>query len=146
MATLQPSHGYIPAIEWLPAIAWLHQPINGWFHNSHRMTTHVTSTEPSNGYQPSHGYIPNHSMATSHRMATQTHHGGVQAHYRSHAGYLPHFGLSCAKFFDDFIVGVVELPMIQHLFLPGLSGAALFDGQLPNTPVLALRCDFSFCM
>ena len=50
------------------------------------------------------------------------------------------------KFFDDFIVGVVELPMIQHLFLPGLSGAALFDGQLPNTPVLALRCDFSFCM
>ena len=36
--------------------------------------------------------------------------------------------------------------VIQHLFLPGLSGAALFDGQLPNTPVLALRCDFSFCM
>ena len=27
--------------------------------------------------------------------------------------------------------------------LPGLSGAILLNGEVPNTRVLALRCDFS---
>ena len=30
-----------------------------------------------------------------------------------------------------------------HKWIPGLSGAVLFNGEVPNTPVLALRCDFS---
>jgi len=31
----------------------------------------------------------------------------------------------------------------SSLFLPGLSGDVLFHGEVPNTKVLALRCDFS---
>ena len=48
-----------------------------------------------------------------------------------------------SNFFAEFVVDIRELPRSQHLFLPGLSGAVLFNGELPNTPVLALRCNFS---
>ena len=45
--------------------------------------------------------------------------------------------------FATFVREVRELPQVDSLFLPGLSGAVLFNGEVPNTPVLALRCDFS---
>ena len=45
--------------------------------------------------------------------------------------------------FEKFIVEVWELPRIRELFLPGRSGIALFNGEVPNTKVLALRCEFS---
>ena len=48
-----------------------------------------------------------------------------------------------SNFFADFVVDIRELPRFQHLFLPGLSGAVLFNGELPNTPVLALWFNFS---
>ena len=32
---------------------------------------------------------------------------------------------------------------MKSLFLPGLSGVTLFNGEVPNTKVLALRCNFS---
>ena len=44
--------------------------------------------------------------------------------------------------FTWFVREVRELPQVDTLFLPGLSGAALFNGEVPNTRVLALRCDF----
>ena len=44
--------------------------------------------------------------------------------------------------FAEFVVGVYELPHINSLFLPGLSGAVLFGGTEPNTKVYALRCMF----
>ena len=45
--------------------------------------------------------------------------------------------------FATFVRDVRELPQVDSLFLPGLSGAVLFNGEVPNTQVLALRCDFS---
>ena len=44
--------------------------------------------------------------------------------------------------FAEFVVEVCELPHIDSLFLPGLSGAVLFKGGEPNTTVYALRCRF----
>ena len=41
--------------------------------------------------------------------------------------------------FAWFVVGWCELPQTEMLFIPGQSGAALFGGKVPNTPVLALR-------
>ena len=35
-----------------------------------------------------------------------------------------------------------ELPQAASLFIPGLSGAVLLNGEVPNTKVLALHCDF----
>ena len=46
-------------------------------------------------------------------------------------------------YFATFVREVRELPQVDSLFLPGLSGAVLFNGEVPNTQVLALRCDFS---
>ena len=46
-------------------------------------------------------------------------------------------------FFASFIRDVRELPQVDSLFLPGLSGSILFNGESPNTKVLALRCNFS---
>ena len=43
-----------------------------------------------------------------------------------------------------FVVGVFELPQSNVLFLPGKSGRVLFNGEVPNTKVFALRCDFSY--
>ena len=40
--------------------------------------------------------------------------------------------------FTWFVREVRELPQVDTLFLPGLSGAALFNGEVPNTRVLAL--------
>lgn len=45
--------------------------------------------------------------------------------------------------FAPFVSEVVELPQQEGLFLPSVSGAVLFNGEIPNTAVLALRCDFS---
>ena len=45
--------------------------------------------------------------------------------------------------FALFVREARELPQIESLFLPRLSGATLFNGEVPNTQVLALRCDFS---
>ena len=41
--------------------------------------------------------------------------------------------------FAWFVVGCVELPQMEMLFIPGQSSVALFDGKVPNTPVLAVR-------
>lgn len=41
-----------------------------------------------------------------------------------------------------FVVAVQELPLTDLLFLPGLSGAVLFNRGVPSTKVLALRCQF----
>lgn len=35
-----------------------------------------------------------------------------------------------------------ELPQIEDLFLPGLSGAVLLGGNMPTTKIFALYCDF----
>ena len=48
-----------------------------------------------------------------------------------------------AESFASFVTAVQELPLSEFLILPGLSGAGLFRGQIPNTKVLALRCDFA---
>ena len=45
--------------------------------------------------------------------------------------------------FAPFVRDARELPRVNSLFLPGLSGSVLFNGNLPNTRVLALHCDFS---
>ena len=45
--------------------------------------------------------------------------------------------------FGSFVLTVRELPLTRDLFLPGLSGNVIFNGELPNTKVLALRCDFA---
>ena len=42
----------------------------------------------------------------------------------------------------QFVVEVIELPQQRGLFLPGMSGAVLFNGEIPNTAVLAAKCDF----
>ena len=44
--------------------------------------------------------------------------------------------------FADFVKEVIELPLSEKLFLPSRSGAVLFGGNEPNTPVYALRCQF----
>ena len=44
--------------------------------------------------------------------------------------------------FACFVVEAYELPSIELLFLPSQSGAVLFGGKIPNTAVLALRCEF----
>ena len=44
--------------------------------------------------------------------------------------------------FAPFICEVRELPRKASLLLPGLSGSVLFNGDTPNTKVLALRCKF----
>ena len=40
-----------------------------------------------------------------------------------------------------FVQELVELPIYDSLFLPGISGCNLFKG-VPNTPVLAMRLNF----
>ena len=45
--------------------------------------------------------------------------------------------------FAPFVKELRELPQTNTLLLTGLSGASLFNGDVPNTKVLALRCDFS---
>ena len=58
----------------------------------------------------------------------------------------PFWPLRCPYGSDSFAVFVKEckeLPQVESLFIPGLSGAILFNGQVPNTKVLALHCDFS---
>ena len=45
--------------------------------------------------------------------------------------------------FAPFVIDFWDLPQVESLFLPGLSGSVLFNGCKPNTRVLALRCDFS---
>ena len=44
--------------------------------------------------------------------------------------------------FACFVREVRELPWVATLFLPGRSGACLFNGKTPNAMVLAVRCDF----
>ena len=45
--------------------------------------------------------------------------------------------------FAAFVNNGKELPQVVSLFIPGLYGAVLFNGQVLNTKVLALHCDFS---
>jgi hypothetical protein len=45
--------------------------------------------------------------------------------------------------FAPFVRDSQSLPRIDSLFLPSLSGAVLFNGEVPNTEVFALLCDFS---
>ena len=56
----------------------------------------------------------------------------------------PFWPLVCpdGKNFASFVVAWCELPCIERLFIPGRRGTALFDGQRPNTLVLALRLCF----
>ena len=48
-----------------------------------------------------------------------------------------------AEEFAWFVVHMQELPLSDSLFLPGLSGLTLFHGEMPNTRVFAVRCDFT---
>ena len=43
--------------------------------------------------------------------------------------------------FEEYVTHVMVLP----LFVPGRSGAVLFNNKVPNTKLLALCCDFSMC-
>ena len=45
--------------------------------------------------------------------------------------------------FAPFVREARALPRVATLFLPGLSGACLFGGEVPNTDVWVLRCDFN---
>ena len=47
--------------------------------------------------------------------------------------------------FEKYVTHVMELPLVEGLFVPGRSGAVLFNNKVPNTKVLALCCDFSMC-
>ena len=40
---------------------------------------------------------------------------------------------------DTYVIGVIELPLISDLFLPGHSGAVLFNGSVPNTKAAFTR-------
>ena len=42
------------------------------------------------------------------------------------------------NWFAPFVKGCCDLPMVNFLFLPGLSGHVLFNGQIPNMRVVAL--------
>ena len=42
-----------------------------------------------------------------------------------------------------FFSAVRELPLAKTLFLRWLSGSVLFNGDILNTKVLSLRCDFA---
>lgn len=57
----------------------------------------------------------------------------------------PFWPLLCpdGKLFAEFVIGWHELPKMEMLFVPGRSGVTLFNGNVPNTPVLALRVDFA---
>lgn len=57
----------------------------------------------------------------------------------------PFWPLLCpdGKNFAAFVVDWMSLPLMEGLFLRGKSGAALFNGSMPNTEVLAVRIDFS---
>ena len=50
------------------------------------------------------------------------------------------YGSDC---FTPFVRECKELPQAASLFIPGLSGAVLFNGEVPNTKVLALHCDLA---
>ena len=52
----------------------------------------------------------------------------------------------CGDQFKKYVVAVMELPLVEGLFVPGHSGAVLFNNKVPNTRVLALYCDFSICL
>ena len=59
----------------------------------------------------------------------------------------PFWPLLCpyeARYFAPFVRDARELPRVRALFLPGRSGACLFSEEVPNTRVLALRCDFGW--
>ena len=59
------------------------------------------------------------------------------------AAYWPLLCPSDTGFFAKFVRKGRKLPQVNSLFLPGLSGATLFNGEVPNSKVLALRCNFS---
>ena len=44
--------------------------------------------------------------------------------------------------FEEYVTHVMELPLVEGLFVPVRSGAVLFNNKVPNTKVLALCCDF----
>ena len=44
--------------------------------------------------------------------------------------------------FAPFVTEVIQLPQQEGLFLPSVSGAVLFNGEVPNTVVYALKCEF----
>ena len=43
----------------------------------------------------------------------------------------------------SFVTMIKELPLTKDLFLPGLSGSVIFNGDIPNTKVWALKCNFA---
>ena len=44
--------------------------------------------------------------------------------------------------FAPFVTEVEEFPLSDDTIIPGLSGASLFKGSMPNANLLALRCKF----
>ena len=44
--------------------------------------------------------------------------------------------------FALIVTEVIQLPQQEGLFLPSVSGAVLFNGEVPNTVVYALKCEF----
>ena len=59
------------------------------------------------------------------------------------AAFWPLLCPSNTSSFAKFVREVRELPHVDSLFLLRLSGAALFNGEVPNTKALAFRCNFS---
>ena len=92
----------------------------------------------NNWWCPPIGLIPSHSACTG-LWSKGLHSCTVVAFGAVLANVCP-FRTGC---FATFVRKVRELPQVDSLFLPGLSGAVLFNGEVPNTQVLALRCDFS---
>ena len=43
----------------------------------------------------------------------------------------------------SFVTMIMELPLTKDLFLPGLSGSVIFNGNIPNTKVWVLKCNFA---
>ena len=41
----------------------------------------------------------------------------------------------------SFVIMTKELPLTKELFLPGLSGNVIFNGDIPSTKVWALKCN-----
>ena len=56
----------------------------------------------------------------------------------------PFWPLLCpyGTYYAGFVRDIRQLPRVESLFLPGRSGACLFKDHIPNTQILALRCEF----
>ena len=96
----------------------------------------VNWSDENNWWCPPIGLVPRHAQAC--RAV-----GSMVVPWWPSAAFWHLLCPSNTGFFAKFVREVRELPQVDSLFLPGLSGAVLFNGEVPNTKVLALCFNFS---